>query len=394
MASVAEGWILRRPKSREIYEVRFTVRGQRYELSTGQRDRGAAAVEAQRLYTLALAGGLGAPAPGKASTRPLLEVAAEWLASLATTHDETTRGTYEQYAARWCRRWATLADVTRAALGAFVRERLGEVTRSSVQKEASALRGLLLWCEEQGLIPVAPPPPVLPPKATGTRATTRPEGTTALSPAQVSAILAHLPEWSSEREGAWRVRDYFLVAAETGLRPATLAGLRWPEHWRPGARELQIPAELDKARWGRVVPLSAAAVEALTRCRPASPGLLLGRHDRRDWLRDAARAAGLPPELARRVVPYDLRHARATELLAAGAAVPGVQHLLGHRQLGTTSRYTHPGAEHARAALATVAPAGPIGGIVGAQGLGGPWCEGSAATIPQPKSPDCAKGGT
>lgn len=249
-------------------------------------------------------------------------MAADWLASLLTTHDPTTRATYEQYAARWCRRWASLQEVTRAAVGAFARERLGEVTRKSVRKELSALRGLLLWCEEQGLIPAAPPPPQLPPGALGVRASTRRERATDLSPAQVSAILAHLPEWSSEREGAWRVRDYFLVAAETGLRPSTLAGLRWPEHWRPGALDLVIPAELDKARYGRTVPITPAVRDALARCRPQEPGPILGRHDRRGWLRRAARAAGLPEEVARAVVPYDLRHARGTERVVTVEVTP------------------------------------------------------------------------
>lgn len=397
MARIAEGWKIHRPKGRTVYKVRFTVGGKRYDLTTGKRDRVEAAGEAARLYALAIEGKLAdqLPAPGTPSARPLPSVVSEWLASLEHTHDKSTRATYEQYSLRWCKLWPSLADMTRGAIATYARERLGEVLRGSVQKEMSAMRGLLLWAEEQTLIPHAPPPVVLPATATGERATKRPEGVTELSPEQVSAILLHLPEWSSKKAGRWRVRDYFIVAAETGLRPATLAGLRWPEHWRPGAVELEIPAELDKARWGRTVPLSAAAVAALGRLCPEERGLIIGVRDRRHWLRRAARGAGLPEKIARRVVPYDLRHARTTELLAAGAAVTGVQHLLGHRQLATTSRYTHPGTAHARAALDAVArPVTSTGADLVPLVWREVWCRGSAAVSPQPNPRGCAKGGT
>lgn len=397
MARIAEGWKIRRPAGRTVYKVRFTVRDKRYDLSTGKRDRVEAAHEAERLYALAVEGRLDGqlPPPGTASLRPLAGPLSEWLASLVTTHDESTRETYAQYGLRWCRRWPTLAEVTRGAVADYARERLGQVARGSVQKEMSALRGLLLWAEEHALIPQAPPPVVLPDRATGTRATTRHEGTTDLTPEQVSAILLRLPEWSSDKAGRWRVRDYFILMAETGLRPATLCGLRYPDHWRPGQTEVQIPRELDKARWGRAVPLTAAAVAALVRSCPEAPGLIYGAKRREGWLRRAARAAGLPEAIARRVVPYDLRHARATELLAAGATVPGVQQLLGHRQIGTTSRYLHPTASHARAALETVSrPVLATGADLVPLGWEERWCAGTAAVSLQPSPALCAKGGT
>jgi hypothetical protein len=224
MARIAEGWKIRRPAGRTVYKVRFTVRDKRYDLSTGKRDRVEAAHEAERLYALAVEGRLDGqlPPPGTASLRPLAGPLSEWLASLVTTHDESTRETYAQYGLRWCRRWPTLAEVTRGAVADYARERLGQVARGSVQKEMSALRGLLLWAEEHALIPQAPPPVVLPDRATGTRATTRHEGTTDLTPEQVSAILLRLPEWSSDKAGRWRVRDYFILMAETDLDDADL----------------------------------------------------------------------------------------------------------------------------------------------------------------------------
>lgn len=385
MGRVAEGWTLRKTKGREVYHVRFTLAGVRHSVTTGETDRGRAAEAAALIYADALAGRLSGakPRPGTTSRLPLATHAADWLASLVTTHDKQTRQTYQQYARRWLARWATLADLTTGAAATYARDRLGVVTRSTVQKELSALRGLLLWADEQALLATLPDPPRLPPKATGQRATHRAAGTTPLSPAEVAAMLDSLPEWSSDREDRYPVKAYFEVAAETGLRPATLHGLRAPDHWRPGRTDLTIPAELDKSRWERTVALSARAIAALTHAAPVE-GLIFGEHDYRGWLRRAALAAGLPHERASRVVPYDLRHARATSLLAAGASLPGVQYLLGHRLASTTDRYTHPGPDHARAALARVAPpVQPIGPIVGPRGVWGWRCDGP----PEPSSP-------
>jgi hypothetical protein len=95
------------------------------------------------------------------------------------------------------------------------------------------------------------------------------------------------------------------------------------------------------------------------------------------------------------VVPYDLRHARITGLLAAGASLPGVQHLVGHQLATTTDRYTHPGPEHALAALRLVAPpVGHSGAILGARGVAGYRCDGPQDATPEPFYSVCAKRGT
>lgn len=132
----------------------------------------------------------------------------------------------------------------------------------------------------------------------------------------MAAILGQLPEWSSRRADRYPVRAYFEVAAETGLRPATLQGLRYPKHWRRGATTLQIPPELDKARWGREVPLSARALAALHAVAPEGGGMIFGEHPYHEgWLRPAAARAGLPLERARRVVPSACRrHAWVSRL--------------------------------------------------------------------------------
>lgn len=382
----------------KVWHLRCSHAGRRYSVATGESDRAAARSWAARWHADLLAGRLAVPSPpGATSAAPLLELAARWLASLAATHDAATIATYEGYARRWVRRWSRLGEVTTAAAAQLARDRLLEVTRGSVRKELSALRGLLLWAHEELLLPELPAPPRLPPRAVGTRASHRPERATPLTPEQVAAVLAALPVWSSERPDRYAVRAYFVFAAETGLRPATILGLSAPEHWASGRTSLQVPARLDKNRLGREVPLSPLALGVLEELVPQ--GLIFGPAKRRSsWLREAARAAGLPPELAAQIVPYDLRHARATSLLAAGASLPGVQHLLGHTQIGTTGRYLHPTAEHARAALVLAGGAAGSGARTGARGEWGWSCRGRLSPTPPPISPvflACgARGGT
>jgi hypothetical protein len=54
-----------------------------------------------------------------------------------------------------------------------------------------------------------------------------------------------------------------MVAFETTLRPSTLNALSVPEHYTRGASTLAITDSIDKARFGREVPLSEDARAAL-----------------------------------------------------------------------------------------------------------------------------------
>jgi integrase len=51
------------------------------------------------------------------------------------------------------------------------------------------------------------------------------------------------------------------------------------------------------------------------------------------------------------VVPHALRHTRCTELVNAGVPLPIVAKIMGHRNIRTTMRYTHPSSEDCAAAL-------------------------------------------
>lgn len=349
-------WKLRVPKpGRQHYTVRFTDRsGAPREYTTGESDPGKAAVVAADLYARDLVTKPGAG--GRINPHLALdEHMSQWLASLETTHDPETIVTYTAYAHRFIQFFGNaLARITVPRMGDYQRTRLGEVTVSSLRKERSAMNGFLLWCEEQGLITEETRPrwPRISKKALGTRSGPQREAPVDVTPAQVNAFLAALPQWSRARRGsdAFAIRARFIVAYETGLRPALLDELAMPKHWRPGSTEILIERQHDKARFGRKVPISARCAEALERTVLAlglKEGLIFGAHDYRWAVERAAKAVDLPEDFA----PYDLRHARAGHLLDAGAKMRAVAHLLGHRKLTTTDRYLRAQESDAREAL-------------------------------------------
>jgi hypothetical protein len=172
-----------------------------------------------------------------------------------------------------------------------------------------------------------------------------------VSPEEVEAILAKLPEKAPR--GGYLVRARLVFAYETGLRPGTIGALKHPEHFARGQDHVVVEAQDDKGRFERKVPLSEPARQALEQAvdvLDGKPGLLFGPHPCLYQAKQAA-AKVLPPDRAKLFAPYDLRHARATHLLEETSNVPGVQHLLGHKHLATTSRYLRPSERAARQVL-------------------------------------------
>ncbi len=164
-----------------------------------------------------------------------------------------------------------------------------------------------------------------------------------------------LPQWSaSKRTTPFPIQARFVVAYETALRPSTLSDLRVPEHYSRGSATLTLTDELDKARFGRDLPLSPEARRALDAVCPES-GPIFGKHDYRDALGKAA-ATILPPAKAEKFCAYDLRHARLTQL--AEHNVNGAAYLAGHRRVSTTALYVKPNRRAAERVLAAVGDTG------------------------------------
>jgi integrase len=361
MARHPEGWKLRKPKGRDTYSVYFTIARKRVERSTGTGDPDEAARSAERIYADHVQRN---PQQVRVVRRgdapPLDDLISTWLATDATL-DPDTAEVWETYGRHWLDHWETLADVTDVTATDYRDKRLRKVQGTTVRKELGALRRFLSWCHARGHLPRAVNVPGVPSKTTGTKHTQRRRvAAPDLSPDECEAFLAALPEWSgSKRVDRFAIRARFRVQYETGLRPSTIDGLSVPEHYSPGAATLRITSEIDKTRSARDVPLTAAAIEALDATiagLPARPdgkpyrGPIFGSHEYREHVADAAGKA-LSPAAAGVFTGAHLRSARLTHLLERTGNVAGVQHLAGHADTRSTSRYLRPTFRAAVAAL-------------------------------------------
>jgi len=364
------GWRLRLPegRGRQTYLVRFRHSGRRYEKSTGRSDPREAAVEAARIYADVVSGRRSQRANVGAD---LATAFASFLADYEVTHAAGTMVSVTLYARSHLLPFFQSFDrFTLASYGDYMRERIRQVTRTTLRKELSALRMFVAWCTEHGteLPPVPPLPKSGHPGVKHRQGRRHPS--TSWSPDVVERLLQAMPELSSK--GAF-LRRFFRLLWETGLRESTVRKLRSPDHYKRGDVRLFISKDIDKAHFERHIPLTAEAREALDGVCPEKPemdergrGQLLFRGvapSLRGAIESAAKAAGIEGAIA----AYDLRHSRASQLANAGAPLAGVAHILGHKHISTTAIYVRSSDAAALTALETVSPPPkpPIGGHSG-----------------------------
>jgi integrase len=314
------------------------------------------------LETRAVLGSLGVdvtppPAP---VTCPFSGLARQWIEHKRPDWSLVTPERYESAIRRYLYPWGrdrevasiTVTDVL--ALRADLAARVGVAT---VNHSLSVLRGIFDYGVEAGYMPSNPASKVKAVKDT------RPEGkrgSRRLSPAELSALLG----WSREHQPQWY--PLWVLAVDTGLRPGELRGLRW-ENVDLDARELRVRETRVRLRDGevnaapksasglRTVPLTARAVAALRAHRHLrgpfvfyqSRGGNLSATTMWIALHDAAQGAGIA-----RARPHDLRHTFASRLIDAGAGVPAVSELMGHKSIQTTHRYLHLASDSSRATVA------------------------------------------
>lgn len=330
---------------------RFTHDSIRYDKSTGERDPRAAHEKAAKYYADIVSGRwrpVGRRVLGP--RQPLVDLTPLWLEDFEKDHAKKTAETYGGYAAGFIAFFKDFDRITTESAADYVRMRLGKVIRDSVKKELSALRSFISWCVDRGVTTEEHAPVIRPVRrgAVGTHAGKQRRVAVELSPVEVERFIEKLPVTS---RGKFAIRARFIVAYETGLRPATLDKLMVPDHYKRGRDHLWLDPGIDKARFGREVPLSPRARAALDEACP-DVGLIFGRHDYRSEWRKAAKAAGLPKTTA----PYDLRHARATHLLEMTGNLPGTQYLLGHKHVSTTAKYIRASKRAAADALKAAQP--------------------------------------
>jgi integrase len=361
MGRPVEGWKL---KWRDGWaSVRFTHAGRQHVIALGTQDGDEATRRAAYEYAEVVSGRRVATQARPSARLDLAELIALWIEAQDGSLDEETCATLETYGRHYVQFFSTLDRMTAAGCADYCRARLRQVLRKTVQKERVFLTQFLRWAHEQQAIGAVPEIPPLPKKATGVRAGRQRATPVETTAAEVRAILEALPEFSKRIGGRrWPVRDRFVFAYETSLRPGSVEVIEVPTHWAPGSRELVLADDEDKARFGRTLDLTPAAVAVLEAHVPRGPdghigGLVFGAHNFNKALKAAAKAV-LGEVRGKAFAPYDFRHGRAQHLVDAGAPLRGVAYLLGHRRLTTTDRYLRPDRREGQRALAAAA-AGP-----------------------------------
>jgi integrase len=340
MGRPRKGWTIRQRPGRPC-EVRFTHEGHEYNLETGPHDREEAAREAERIYADTIRGTIQHKRQPKVSTAmSLADAGAEWLAASVGRLRINTAHIYETvYLTLLAKHFPTLADCTTQNMERFVSARLSSVQAQTLRKNISVLRLVLQFSHGKGWIRDLPTVPSVPKRAKGTRfAKRRRVAADPLSPDEIEALLAALPEWSTSKKvkTPFPVRARFVVGYDQAMRPELLNRLEVPLNWSPGRRQLWIPGEHDKCSVEGYAPLTDRALAALESVAPET-GLIFGKHDYREALKKAADKA-LPPHKAERFCGQHLRSAGLTHLVEFGNLV-GAQAVGRHKHVSTTARY-------------------------------------------------------
>ena len=349
------GWALK--NARGVWYLRYKVEGRRTwpEVSTGIKgpeNEAEARRVAARMYADWKSGGdIHKTVPSSSQNKllhpatKLAPLGTDWVTAIRNELGRKTDKLYLGYVVTWTEFFVTLGNASdTASIGRYQRHRLGEVKKSTVQKERSALLRFLTWLHEQGYIAAIPLFPKIARKATGKAHPVGRRGKAVeLSADEALAIIAALPEWSqrsSRRAGLKRakaggervkervgerfpVRARFEFAHATALRPITISLLEWRDLTLAG---LHIRGEIDKNNWDRVVPLTGrakAALESLPRGEPHEP--IFGDHDYRLFVKKAGKEVLKDGPRSEHVTPYVFKHARATEWFDADMPITGVR---------------------------------------------------------------------
>jgi integrase len=161
-------------------------------------------------------------------------------------------------------------------------------------------------------------------------------------------------------------RDYLVCLYHTAARPGELRALAWADvdldQGTAELREYKAKGRMKHAPPVRTIFLDEAVVALLRRWkaeRAPAPGdaVFTGRYGQPltaqavavNFRRAVARAK--VDQRGERLVPYSLRHGRATELTERGMQTRLLADLLGHSQERTTARYQHPRKQAVRDAL-------------------------------------------
>lgn len=142
----------------------------------------------------------------------------------------------------------------------------------------------------------------------------------------------------------------FLLMRHSGMRIGECADLSFDCLRSTGPKQWAIHVPLGKLQTERMVPVDAFAAQLVQRLRffrsldpLPGDGHLLARHSGKTalvrQLRDYLHQVCYSLNLSTRIVPHQLRHTYATEMLRAGVGFPVLMKLLGHADPDMTMRY-------------------------------------------------------
>jgi integrase len=144
--------------------------------------------------------------------------------------------------------------------------------------------------------------------------------------------------------------NVFLLLRHTGMRIGEAADLSFDCLHASGQDQWTIHVPLGKLKTERMVPVDSFVCQLVHRLRffrsfdplPEDHRLLARPHSKqtllrelRVYLHDVSKAAGIPT----RIVPHQLRHTYASEMLRSGVSFPVLMKLLGHTSPEMTMRY-------------------------------------------------------
>ena len=225
--------------------------------------------------------------------------------------------------------------------------------RRTIARKASALRSMLTWAVERGVLDASPAADLQAPKLD--------HPLPRVMKAVDAARLCELPP--DDEPIGLRDRAILELLYGSGLRVAELCSLDLDDvDLRHSSMQVT-----GKGRKQRRLPLSAPARAALERyVTEARPELVTrqaaGAQPTGHPIFLNTRGGRLGPRSVRAMIeryltaeggpgasPHTLRHSFATHLLDGGADLRAVQELLGHESLATTQIYTHVSTERLRA---------------------------------------------
>jgi integrase len=274
-------------------------------------------------------------------------------------------------------RWRAVRRNCHPSLEGSSKRKTREVSRSTVNRDVSALRAALARAVEWGTLSAMPLGKIKrsaedenavvrylsDDEEAGLRAalSARDETRrTARESANVWRRERGYDEWPAYGTYTDHVTPLVLLAVNTGLRRGELLKLRWREVDLQ-RRILTVRGEGAKTGQTRHVPLNSEAIQVMKAWRPIAleaQWCVFGGSEsskplvaiKKGW------ATVLKAAKVRSFRFHDLRHTFASKLAMAGVDLNTVRELLGHRSIAMTLRYAHLAPEHKAAAVETLVP--------------------------------------